>query len=363
MTRTFSHSPLLAPTEFGLYCAAGDFYIDPWRPVARAVITHAHADHCVYGCQSYLVAQAGAQVTRVRLGEQAALQMVAYGETTQINNVCVALYPAGHILGSAQVRVEYAGEVWVVSGDYKRETDPTCAPFEPLRCHTFITEATFGLPIYHWQPQQETFAQINQWWRANAAQQRASILYCYALGKAQRVLAGIDASIGPIFTHGAVERLNGAYRASGVTLPDTIYALAAGKNDYRAALIVAPVSARATSWVNRFGEHSSGFVSGWMRIRGARRQRAVDRGFVLSDHADWDGLLATIQATGAERVGVTHGYTAVLTRWLLEQGSNAYTIDTRYSGETDDAPEAGVPETGVPETGAPEADALGMDKE
>ena len=355
MTHTRANPPLLAPTEFGLYCAVGDFYIDPWRPVARAVVTHAHSDHCVYGSQSYLVAQPGAQVARLRLGEQAAIQTVAYGETVQINGVQVSLHPAGHILGSAQVRVQSAGEVWVVSGDYKRENDPTCAPFEPLQCHTFITEATFGLPIYHWQPQQETFDQINQWWRTNAAHQRASILYCYALGKAQRVLAGIDATIGPIFTHGAVERLNGAYRASGVTLPPTTYAMSVGKVDYRNALIIAPVSARATSWVNRFGEHSSGYVSGWMRIRGARRQRAVDRGFVLSDHADWDGLLATIRATGAERIGVTHGYTAVLTRWLLEQGVNAYVIDTRYSGETDDGPEAGVPEADAPASSAPEA--------
>ncbi|MCX6048306.1 MAG: ligase-associated DNA damage response exonuclease [Chloroflexi bacterium] len=339
-TRNNRTSLLLTLTEYGLYCAVGDFYIDPWQPVPRAVVTHAHSDHCVYGCQTYLVAQAGEHVCRMRLGETALLQTVAYGEATYLNGVRVSLHPAGHILGSAQIRVEYQGEVWVVSGDYKREADATCASFEVIPCHHFISEATFGLPIYHWQPSQAIFAQINQWWRNNAEHGKATILYCYALGKAQRVLAGIDASIGRVFTHGAVERLNQAYRASGVALPETVYAMSVGKVDYRGALIIAPVSARATSWVNRFGDHASGFASGWMRIRGARRQRAVDRGFVLSDHADWDGLLATIKATGAERVGVTHGYTAVLARRLLELGIDAYAIETRYRGETNDASEA-----------------------
>lgn len=336
---TLSNPPLLAPTDAGLYCAAGDFYIDPWRPVPRAVITHAHADHYVWGCQSYLVAQEGAHVFRLRLGAEAAIQTRPYGETTSINGVQISFYPAGHILGSAQIRVAYQGEVWVVSGDYKTEPDGTCTAFEPLRCDCFISEATFGLPIYHWQPQQATFAQINEWWHKNAAHGRASILYCYALGKAQRVQAGVDASIGRIFTHGAVERINGAYRASGIALPKTTYALDANKADYQGSLIIAPISARNSSWANRFGDSVSGYASGWMRIRGTRRRQAVDRGFVLSDHADWDGLIATIRATGATRVGVTHGYTAVLARWLLEQGIDAYTLETRYSNETDDTAE------------------------
>ncbi len=331
---------LLTITDYGFYCAAGDFYIDPWRPVPRAVITHAHADHYVRGCGAYLVSREGEHVFRGRLGDQAVIETLPYGETIMYNGVRLSLHPAGHILGSAQVRVEYGGEVWVITGDYKTEPDRTCAPFEIVKCHQFITEATFGLPIYHWQPQAAVLEQINGWWRANAGEGRASVLYCYALGKAQRVIAGVDASIGAILVHGAVTRLNDAYRASRIALPPTPNAKDADKETIRSSLIIAPVSARGTPWTRRFGDFSSGFASGWMRIRGARRQRAVDRGFVLSDHADWDGLNATIRATGAERIGVTHGYTAVLARYLQETGLNAYAIDTRYAGEGDDATEA-----------------------
>lgn len=340
-----SANSVLQLTPNGLYCAIGNFYIDPWQPVDRAVITHAHADHARYGCNRYLAAAPGEHVARMRLGVDAKIQTLPYGEAYTIDGVTLSFHPAGHILGSAQVRVEHKGEIWVVSGDYKTEPDSTCAPFEPVRCHTFITEATFGLPIYHWPAQQKVFVQINDWWRNNAAQGRATILYCYALGKAQRVLAGIDASIGPIFTHGAVERLNGAYRASGITLPKTTYALAANKTEFGGSLIIAPTSVRGTSWLNRFGNFSSGYVSGWMRIRGARRQRAVDRGFVLSDHVDWDALIQTIKATGAERIGVTHGYIPVVVRYLREQGMDAYAIETRFTDESDDSAEA-VEESG-----------------
>lgn len=328
-----TRDPLLKPTEAGLYCPAGDFYIDPWQPVERAVVTHAHADHYARDCRAYLVAAPGERVFRLRLGDAAIMNPVAYGEAVMLNDVRVSLHPAGHILGSAQIRVEHRGEVWVVSGDYKREADPTCTPFEVVPCHTFITEATFGLPIYRWQPQAEVFAQINAWWRANQQQGKTSLIFGYALGKAQRILAGVDASIGPIYTHGAVERLNHAYRDSGVQLPETTYAKLATQPDWQRALIVAPPSARGSLWTRRFGAQSSAFVSGWMRIRGTRRRRAVDRGFVLSDHVDWPDLTATIRDTGAERVGVTHGYVAPVTRWLTEEGYDAFSIETRYSGE------------------------------
>jgi putative mRNA 3-end processing factor len=334
-------APLLTNTTSGLYCAAGDFYIDPWRPVPRAVITHAHADHYAWGCGSYLVAAEGKNVFRVRLGADALIETRAYSDPADLNGVQVSFHPAGHILGSAQVRVAYRGEVWVVSGDYKTEVDRTCTPFEVVPCHHFITEATFGLPIYRWRPQSEILSEVNQWWATNAAEGKASILYCYALGKAQRVLAGVDATIGTILTHGSVERLNEAYRASGIELPPTTYAMNATKSDLKGALIIAPVSARDSAWVRRFGAHATGYTSGWMRIRGTRRRRAVDRGFILSDHADWDNLLTTIRATGAERIGVTHGYVAVLARYLQEQGMNAYGLETRYSGEGDDSIEEG----------------------
>jgi putative mRNA 3-end processing factor len=336
---------LLQFTDQGIYCAAGDFFIDPWVPVQKAVVTHAHADHLRRGSAAYLFSAEGEQVFRARLWDDAVYQTAEYGETVNINGVQVSLHPAGHILGSAQVRVEYRGEVWVVSGDYKLEPDRTCTPFEPVKCHTFITEATFGLPIYHWSPQQTVFDQINAWWRANAEAGKSTLIYGYALGKAQRLLAGVDPTIGPIYTHGSVERLNHAYRESGIDLPETTYATSAKRSDYAGTLIIAPLSARGTSWVRRFGSHASGFASGWMRIRGARRRRAVDRGFVISDHVDWDSLMQAIKATGAERIWVTHGYVAVVARWLREQGYESQGFQTRYEGEREELEEATVSET------------------
>ncbi len=326
-------APLLVPTDDGLYCPAGDFHVDPWRPVRRAVVTHGHADHCRPGCDRYLVAAAGGPVYRARLGPDADLQLVAYGEPVTVNGVRVSLHPAGHVLGSAQVRLEHGGEVWVVSGDFKTDPDPTCAAFEPVRCHVFITESTFCLPIYRWPVPAGVFADVNAWWRANAEAGKASLLYGYALGKAQRLLAGVDPSIGPIYLHGSVDKLTAAYREAGVALPPTRYAEAVRGFDWSGALVVAPPSAHQTPWTRKFGTVSTGFASGWMTIRGTRRRRAVDRGFVLSDHADWPGLLSAIAATGAERVGVTHGYTAVLVRWLRERGVDAWVVPTRYEGE------------------------------
>jgi putative mRNA 3-end processing factor len=205
-------------TENGVYCPSGDFYIDPWGPVDRAVITHAHSDHARSGSKQYLTAQPGQSLLRARLGEDTAIEGVSYGEAVSLNGVHVSLHPAGHVLGSSQVRLENRGEVWVVSGDYKLEPDATCAAFEPVRCHTFLTESTFGLPIYRWQPQTRVFEQINAWWKSNQEKGKASLLFAYALGKAQRVLAGVDSSIGPIYTHGAVEKLTQVYRAAGIPL-------------------------------------------------------------------------------------------------------------------------------------------------
>lgn len=328
-------APLLAATAHGLYCAAGDFYVDPWQPVQRAVITHAHSDHARYGSRSYLTAAPGVAVLRARLGTGARIRGLPYGETVNLNGVAVSLHPAGHLLGSAQVRLEHGDEVWVVSGDYKLERDPTCAAFEPLRCHTFITESTFGLPIYRWRPQAEIFAQINGWWRANQEAGRTSILFAYALGKAQRLLAGVDPATGPILVHGALLRFLDAYAAGGVRLPQAVYASAEAAAQSRgAALVLAPPSAAgAPGWLRKFGPASLAFASGWMQIRGARRRRAVDRGFALSDHADWPGLLQAIAETGAQHIGVTHGYTGVMARWLRELGYQAEVVPTHYEGE------------------------------
>jgi putative mRNA 3-end processing factor len=327
----------------GLYCPPGDFYIDPWRPVARAVITHAHSDHARPGHAHYLAAQPAEGVLRARLGG-IDLQLLAYGERIVHHGVTLSLHPAGHVLGSAQVRLEHGGQVWVASGDYKVAPDRTCAPFEPVRCDVFITESTFGLPIYRWASDDELFADINGWWAANVAHGRASVLTCYSFGKAQRVLSGVDPSIGPVIVHGAVEPLNRAYRAAGVALPETrMVTEVTDKADLKRALVICPPSAAASPWMRRFGEAQTAFASGWMQLRGARRRGGYDRGFVLSDHADWPGLLQAIAATGAQRVIVTHGSTAVMVRYLAEQGLRAEAFSTEYG---DDAVEADLAPAG-----------------
>jgi putative mRNA 3-end processing factor len=344
-------SDLIVARPEGLYCPAGGFYIDPWRPVERAVITHAHADHARAGHARYLTAEAGLRVLLSRL-PGIDVQGLPYGEPIDINGVRVSLHPAGHVLGSSQVRVEHAGRVWVASGDYKVEPDPTCTPFEPVRCDTFITESTFGLPIYRWEPSQVVFDSIDAWWRHNAAEGRASVLFCYSFGKAQRILAGVDRGIGPIFCHGAVEPLNLAFRDAGIDLPTTRLVSetpARDKTVFKEALIIAPPSAQASAWMRRFGEYSDAFASGWMRLRGTRRRRGIDRGFVLSDHADWPGLLQAIGATGAERVIVTHGQIEPMVRWLSAQGLDAGAFATEYGDDALEADAVEAPAASSPE--------------
>ncbi len=330
---------LVVSTPRGLYCPPGDFYVDPWRPVKRAVITHAHGDHARRGHSAYLAQAQGEGVLRARLGEDIRLQTLAYGETVTVGGVRVSLHPAGHVLGSAQVRLEHGGQVWVASGDYKLDPDPTCAPFEPLRCDVFITESTFGLPIYRWPSGPELFADLNAWWQANAERGRPSVVYAYAFGKAQRVLMGVDPGIGPLVCHGAVQRLNEAYRAAGVPVPPTRLVTDDGMTpaELRRAMVVAPPSAAGTPWLRRFGDHADAFASGWMQVRGARRRRGLDRGFVLSDHADWPSLQRAIGSTGAHRVIVTHGQVPVMVRWLREQGLDAAAFSTEYGGDDEDA--------------------------
>lgn len=322
----------------GLYCAAGDFYVDPWRPVERAVITHAHADHARPGMQHYLVSNAGLPLYRARLGTDASLQGLNYGETLTLGGARVSLHPAGHVLGSAQVRVETSDGVWVVSGDYKLGFDPTCAPFEPVQCDTFITESTFGLPIFRWQKTAEIWAEITDWWRINADAGRASVLYCYSLGKAQRLLAGMTTELGPIITHGAVAKLNDAYAEAGVDLPKTqMVSDTHDKASLRRALVLAPPGAAGSPWLKRFEPYTDAFASGWMAVRGMRRRRGCDTGFVLSDHADWSELMTAIKASGAQRVLVTHGYVDELVHHLRDIGLSADGLATEF-GDEDDTP-------------------------
>ena len=335
-----SRPPVLAFTERGIHCPAADAYIDPWRPVPRALVTHGHSDHARWGHGAYLCTEAAAPVIRHRLGD-VTIQTVRYGEVLQMGAARISFHPAGHVPGSAQIRVEVAGEVWVVSGDYKTAPDGLSEPFAPVPCHAFISECTFGLPVFSWAPQARVMAEIDAWWAACAAEGKTAVIGAYSLGKAQRILANVDASIGPILTHGAVEGTNAVLRAQGVPLPETVPVTAeVTAKTHPGALVIAPPAALGTPWMKRFGPTSTGFASGWMRLRGVRRRRAADRGFVLSDHADWAGLNDAIAETGAERVFVTHGYTAVFRKWLESRGYDAAIVATEYEGESLDRPEA-----------------------
>jgi putative mRNA 3-end processing factor len=325
---------IVTVTQQGLYCAAGDFYIDPWRPTPRAVLTHAHGDHARSGSERYIAADAGLGLLRHRLGPDAVLDGVPYGCVFELGSARVSLHPAGHVLGSAQIRIQSEDAVWVVTGDYKRASDPTCEPFEPVACDVLISEATFALPCYRWPDARRVVAEIHEWWMGNRAQGRASALFCYALGKAQRVLAELTRFTGEtVYLHGAVTALVDEYRRAGVHMVDTAPVVRERKADYAGALIIAPPSAAGTPWMRRFGDAATGFCSGWMRVRGARRRRGYDRGFVLSDHADWPGLLQTVHDSRARRVLLTHGYTHALERYLREQGVDAAALRTAYGEE------------------------------
>ena len=336
-------SSVLTFTDHGLYCPAGDFYIDPWRPVPRALITHGHSDHARPGHAAYLATTEALPVIRRRLGPITA-EGIPFGQTRQIGSATVSFHPAGHVPGSAQIRVSVAGETWVVSGDYKTEPDGLAEPFEPVSCHTFISECTFGLPIFRWEPQPQVMDRIAAWWAANAAQGRTSILGAYSFGKAQRLLAGLPA-LGPILTHAAVEEMTQTLRDQGYPLPPTIRVTpGVTAKTHPGALAIAPPSALGSAWANRLGPADEAFVSGWMAVRGIRRRRALGTGFVLSDHADWQGLNAAIRATGAERVFVTHGYTVPFRQWLEEQGYDAGIVETRFGDETEVGLETAVTE-------------------
>lgn len=326
---------LLELTTSGLYCPPADIYIDPWRPVDKAVITHAHADHSRYGMKHYLAHHHSAEVMKLRLGQDISLETLDYNAPIHINGVKISLHPAGHISGSSQIRLEYKGKIVVVSGDYKVEDDGLSAPFEAVKCHEFVSECTFGMPIYKWQPQKEIFESLNNWWKQNAEQGRNSVVFAYSLGKAQRIINHLDYSIGEVFTHGAVWNTNQALIANGVKVIDIPKVTQEiPKSMFKGALIIAPPSAMGSPWMKKFSPYRTGICSGWMNIRGARRRRAADAGFVLSDHADWEGLISAIKATEAEKVYLTHGSTAVFGRYLEEvEKIQAVELETLFEGE------------------------------
>ena len=319
----------------GLYCPAGDFFIDPWRPVARAVITHGHGDHARGGMGQYHSTRAGLPILQWRLGEQA-YHLHEYGEAFQLGDARISLHPAGHVLGSAQVRIEVDGRVWVASGDYKRQPDPTCAPFEVVPCDVFITEATFGLPVYRWPDTTDVARDIVAWRDQCAARGEAAVLLCYALGKAQRLLAELGrVTDQPAWLHGAVATGVEVYRQAGIDMLATHPVGEADKgSEFAGRLVLAPPSAAGSPWMKRFRKSQVGFASGWMRIRGNRRRRNYDRGFQVSDHADWPDLMRTIRETGARRVIATHGNTDAIIRALNEDGIAAEAFRTDYGDES-----------------------------
>ena len=324
---------LLTFTSKGIYCPIADVYLDPWKPVPKAIISHGHSDHARWGHQQYITQNENVPVIKHRLG---AIEVVgkAYEETFSINNITFSFHPAGHVIGSSQIRVEHKGEVWVFTGDYKVINDGLSTPFEPIRCHTFITESTFGLPAFRWPDPKEVHNSINQWWENNQKEGISSILCGYSLGKAQRLLKYLDPAIGNIYTHTAIENMTAVFRKTH-DFPETKKITEVkDKKETKGSIVLIPPSALGNASIRKLGESRVAFASGWMAFRGARRRRAVDKAFVLSDHADWNGLLTAIKATKCENVITTHGYTELFSKYLNENGWNAKTERTAYESET-----------------------------
>jgi putative mRNA 3-end processing factor len=323
---------ILVPTTKGLYCPAGDFYVDPWGEVERAVITHGHSDHAHFGSRRYLAHPVTAAVMMKRLGA-IVVDRIPYGMNVRQGEATISLHPAGHIPGAAQVRIEVGGRIWVVTGDHKLELDRISAPFEPVRCHTLITESTFGLPIYRWRESHTVESEIAAWWKENAEQSQASILFVYSLGKAQRILKAMsDKGIGRIFGHGATVEMTNVLRNAGVALPPLDrYVPIEHMKDRGRALVLAPQSVEGTPWLRQFEPHSRACASGWMMIRGIRRRRGIERGFVVSDHSDFPALLDVVRRSEAERVLPTHGYTESFARYLRDQGLDAHPLEARFN--------------------------------
>lgn len=328
---------LISFTDKGLFCEQGNFYIDPWQPVERALITHAHSDHAKPGNQFYLCHKDSKPILQLRLGNNN-YQTVEWGETIIMNGVKISFHPAGHIIGSSQIRLEYKGEIWVVSGDYKREDDGISGKFELIKCHTFITESTFGLPIYKWKPQQHIYDDIINWISKNKENGKASILIAYSLGKSQRVLQALKETTQTIFAHGAIYNMQQTLIDAGWDLNPVVRITPETPKDLlKETVVIAPPGAEGTSWMKKFYPYSIGVCSGWMQVRGNARRRNVDAGFALSDHADWNSLLMTIKETGAEKVFVTHGFQAAFSRYLNEKNlAISAEVKTQFGDEDEE---------------------------
>lgn len=334
---------LISFTEQGIYCNQGQFYIDPWKPVKHAVITHGHADHARWGNDAYLCHDLTKPILLQRLGD-VNVQTLPYNETLSINGVAVSLHPAGHVIGSAQVRLEYQGEVCVISGDYKVEYDGISTAFEPVKCHTFVSESTFGLPIYKWKPQNLIFEDMRNWALDNIDQGKTTVLVAYSLGKAQRLIKNLE-NVADLYVHNAIANLNERFLAAGVDLPFTTRITPEiRKDELQKGIVIIPPALAEGKWIKTLNHAATGICSGWMQVRAGRRWRSADAGFALSDHADWPGLLSAIQATEAEQVYVTHGFTATFSRYLNEIGIRADEVKTQFGTEEEEEPELATKE-------------------
>ncbi len=328
---------LLQLKSYGLVGPQDQFHVDAWSDAEINLITHAHGDHARRGSGEYWCSRESAPILKHRLGDDIRLRTFEYGETARLGDCWISFHPAGHILGSSQIRIEdtkQPSNVWVVTGDYKRDDDPTCKPFEVVKCHTLITEATFSLPIYHWAPVAQTAKDIYDWWQWNKTEGNTSLLFCYSLGKAQRILAELTRfTEEEVLLHGSAVVLTQIYRDAGVKMLPT-KPVSEYDGDSAGRLVLAPPSAHRSPWMKRFKSVSTGFASGWMAVRGVRRGRSYEKGFVLSDHADWNSLLQTVDECEAKRVLVTHGQSEILARYLRESRPIiAEPLQTQYGQE------------------------------
>ena len=329
--------PIIEFTDKGLFCPQGDFYIDPWKPVNKAVITHAHSDHARGGSNSYLCHHFTKPLLQLRLGDHH-YESIDWREPVYMNGVKVSLHPAGHIIGSAQVRVEYKDEVWVFTGDFKTEDDELSTAFEPVRCNCFITESTFGLPIYKWKPQEVIFNNMKEWIHLNKVAGKASVFIAYSLGKSQRILKPLSETGLPIFAHGAVYNIHQTLLNNGWDLPFVKRITPeTTKEELKECIVIAPSGAEGSPWIKRFSPYAVGTCSGWMQVRGNVRRRNADAGFALSDHADWDGLISAVKATGAQKVFATHGFQSAFSRFLNEHGIEAAEVKTNYGNDEEES--------------------------
>ena len=330
---------LIKFTNKGIYCIPGKFYLDPWFPVEKAIISHGHADHAKWGMKHYLCHDDSKAILKHRIGPEISIESLPYNKAQTINGVKVSFHPAGHIIGSAQIRLEHKGHVVVFSGDYKVKDDYLTTAFEPVKCHEFITESTFGLPIYNWQKEEVLQKKMQDWVVNNQSMNRTSVFIGYSLGKAQRIMKLME-GVSDIYVHSAIHNINEAILSSGINLPKTKrWSLEVDKKEIQNKIVIVPPALIGSNMIKKIPNGATAICSGWMQIRGNRRWQSVDAGFPISDHADWNGLISAVKATGAEKVYVTHGSQATFSKYLNEIGIASAEVKTEYGTGEDDQSE------------------------